>query len=201
MRRRSSWALALCCLLLLASRPGGAQVSTADVLGTVTDPSGAPISNAKVVLTSKDTHAVRTILSNASGEYTFTLLASGSYTITATAPGFKSFVIPNFTLAAGDRLRENIPMSVGENTETVEVTAAPPSLDTDSSALSTEVTTKQVQELPLNGRNFVQLAQLAAGANEAAPTAISNGNRPDDRRQTAAVSVYAQSDTLNNELG
>jgi hypothetical protein len=57
-----------------------------------------------------------------------------------------------------------------------------------------------VEDLPLNGLNFVQLAQLSAGATEGQPDAISNGNRPDDRRQTAAVSVSAQSDTLNNEL-
>ena len=196
----SASSLKVCGFILLMSLPIAAQVSTADVLGTVTDPSGAALTKAQVVLTSKDTQQARTVLSNSSGEYTFTLLPSGHYTITANASGFKSFVISDFTLTAGDRLRENIPMSVGENTETVEVTATPPSLDTDSSALSTEITTKQVQELPLNGRNFVQLAQLAAGANEGAPTAISNGNRPDDRRQTAAVSVYAQSDTLNNEL-
>ncbi len=66
--------------------------------------------------------------------------------------------------------------------------------------MSTVVTEKQVQELPLNGRNFVQLAQLAAGANEGTATAISNGNRPDDRRQTSAVAANGQSDTLNQEF-
>ncbi len=187
-------------VLLFVTTAARAQVTTADVLGTVTDPSGAVLPKIQIVLTNNATHETRTVTSNASGEYTFTLLESGHYTLTAAAPGFKKFVVQDFALNAGDRLRENILMSLGQNTETVEVTAAPPSLDTDSSALSTEVTTKQVQELPLNGRNFVQLAQLAAGANEAAPTAISNGNRPDDRRQTAAVSVNSQSDTLNNEL-
>jgi hypothetical protein len=183
-----------------APAPLKAQVTTANVLGTVTDPSGAVLANARLVLTNEGTHDVRTVLSNASGEYTFTLLESGRYALTANATGFKNFALAPFTLNAGDRLREDVAMTLGKNTETVEVTAAPPSLDTDSSVLSTEVTTKQVQELPLNGRNFVQLAQLAAGANEGAPTAISNGNRPDDRRQTAAVSVNAQSDTLNNEF-
>jgi hypothetical protein len=66
--------------------------------------------------------------------------------------------------------------------------------------MSTVVTEKQVQELPLNGRNFVQLAQLAAGANEGTPAALSNGNRPDDRRQTAAVVANGQSDALNQEF-
>ena len=186
--------------LLLVPFSGWAQLTTADVLGTVTDPSGAALSGARIVLTNKGTQEHRTVTANSVGEYTFTLLQSGHYAITASAPGFKNFTIGDFSLNAGDRRREDITMSLGQNTETVEVQAAPPALDTDSSTLSTVVTTKQVQELPLNDRNFVQLAQLAAGANEAAPTAISNGNRPDDRRQTAAVSVNTQSDNLNNEL-
>lgn len=186
--------------LLLLPSTGSAQLTTADVLGTVTDPSGAILSGARIVLTNKGTQETRTLTSDSAGEFIFTLLQSGHYTISAGASGFKNFVVNDFALNAGDRLREDIALSLGRNTETVEVTAAPPALDTDSASLSTVVTTKQLEDLPLNGRNFVQLAQLAAGANEGAPSAIANGNRPDDRRQTAAVSVNAQSDTLNNEL-
>ncbi|HMF78024.1 MAG TPA: carboxypeptidase regulatory-like domain-containing protein [Bryobacteraceae bacterium] len=186
--------------LLLCNSSAKAQVTTADVLGTVTDPSGGALPNATVVLTNTGTQSARTQQSNAGGEYTFTQLESGSYSISVSAAGFKTFVLRQFSLSAGDRHRQDISMSLGQNSQTVEVTATPPSLDTDSSALSSIVTNKQVEDLPLNGRNFVQLAQLAAGATEAQPGAISNGNRPDDRRQTAAVSVNAQSDTLNNEL-
>ncbi len=177
-----------------------AQVTTADVLGTVTDPSGGLLPNATVVLTNQGTGEVRTAQPSQAGEYVFTLLGSGHYALTAAAPGFKKFVIEDFTLAAGDRRREDIRMVLGRNTETVEVTAAPPALETDSAVLSTVVTEKQVQDLPLNGRNFIQLAQLAAGANEGTTGAIANGNRPDDRRQTASVSVNGQSDTLNTQL-
>ena len=176
------------------------QVNTADVLGTVTDQSGGILSGAPVVLTNLGRGETRTALSSQAGEYVFTLLQSGRYSLAATVSGFKKFVVNEFNLAAGDRRRENVRMTLGQNTETVEVTAAPPALETDSSVLSTIVTEKQVQDLPLNGRNFVQLAQLAAGANEGTPGAIANGNRPDDRRQTASVSVNGQSDTLNTQL-
>ena len=196
---RAARSLAVC-LLLFCPSLARAQVTTGDILGTVTDPSGSVLPNAAVVLTNKGTRETRTATSNGSGEYIFSLLQNGHYSITATAPGFKKIVLDDVPLSAGDRRREDLPMVLGENTQNVEVTAAPPSLETDTSVLSTVVTEKQVQDLPLNGRNFIQLAQLAAGANEATPGAIANGSRPDDRRQTAAVSVNAQSDTLNNQL-
>lgn len=177
-----------------------AQLNTGDILGTITDPSGAVLPQATVTLTNKETHETRTTTASGTGEYVFSLLQNGHYAISAAASGFKKVTLGDVALSAGDRLRANIAMVLGDNTQNVEVTAAPPSLETDSSAISTVVTEKQVQDLPLNGRNFVQLAQLAAGANEATPGAIANGTRPDDRRQTAAVSVNAQSDTLNNQL-
>ena len=97
-------------LAFLIPRTAKPQLTTADVLGTVTDPSGGVLPNAQVVLTNNDTHEVRTTTSNASGEYTFTLLQSGHYGLTATASGFRKFVIEDFTLNAGDRLRQDVRM-------------------------------------------------------------------------------------------
>jgi hypothetical protein len=150
--------------LLLCNSTAKAQVTTADVLGTVIDPSGGALPGATVVLTNNGTQSARTQQSNASGEYTFTQLESGQYSISVSAVGFKTFVLKSFVLSAGDRHRQDISMSLGQTNQTVEVTTAPPSLDTDSSTLSSIVTNKQVEDLPLNGRNFVQLAQLSAGA-------------------------------------
>ena len=197
---RRSASLLLGFALLFCNLKGIAQITTANILGTIMDSSGGVLPNATVVLTNKGTQSVRSEVSNSAGEYTFVQIQSGHYSITVTAPGFQKIVVDDISLIAGDRLRKDVTLGIGGTTQTVEVSSAPPSLDTDSSALSTVVTTKQVEDLPLNGRNFVQLAQLAAGATEAQPGAISNGNRPDDRRQTAAVSINAQSDNLNNEL-
>ena len=193
-------AFGTCLLLLLASGIGQAQMTTGDILGTITDPSGAVLPNVKMVLTNLGTQLTRSAQSDAAGQYVFTLLPAGQYSISASAAGFKNFVLPALTLNAGDRRRQDIQMAIGSASEQVEVSGTAPNLEADTSVLSTIVTERPVEDLPLNGRNFVQLAQLAAGANEGRPEAISNGNRPDDRRQTAAVSANAQSDTLNNEL-
>jgi len=196
---RAPTAFWLCLILAFSSAIVRAQVTTADVLGTVNDSSGAVLPKVTLVIMNAGNHDTRTTQSDSAGQYTFTLLASGEYKLTASGSGFRN-TIANITLNAGDRRRQDIQMSVGSTVEQVEVTGTPPALETDTSVLSTVVPEQAVQDLPLNGRNFVQLAQLAAGANEGRPEAISNGNRPDDRRQTAAVSVNAQSDTLNNEL-
>ncbi|MBO0797842.1 MAG: TonB-dependent receptor, partial [Blastocatellia bacterium] len=200
---KGNQSLRRCCIVLAAicflTSVAIAQVTTGDILGTITDPSGAVLPNAKIVITNSGTHESHIISSDDSGQYILTNLPVGTYTVEASATGFQSSVA-NLRLDAAARLRQDFRLSVGQATGTVEVTGAPPTLETDSSTVSTIVTDTQAQQLPLNGRNFFQLAQLAAGANEGPVNALANGTRPDDRRPTASVSVYAQSDTLNNVL-
>jgi hypothetical protein len=190
------------CLLLFLSLPtvGRSQVTTGDLLGTITDSAGAVVQNASVTVTNLETHETRQTQSNAAGEYEVTLLPAGHYSVTVSSASFKKVEQSDIALSAGDRRRTNVTLTLGEAAQTVEVSTAPPSLDTDTSSLSTVVTEAQVQELPLNGRDFVQLAQLAAGANEGTPAALSNGNRSADRRQTSAVVANGQSDALNQEF-
>jgi hypothetical protein len=187
-------------LIFVFASPALAQLSTGDVLGTVSDPTGSVISNATVILTSIDTGARRSVQTDNSGEFAFSALQPGHYSLDVSAAGFSNFALRSFVLAAGDRNRQNISMRLGAQSEVVQVTSVAPLLDTDTSALSMAVNEKQAQDLPLNGRNFVQLAQLAPGANEGTPGSIANTGRPDDRRQTSSISANAQSDTLNNEL-
>lgn len=177
-----------------------AQVTTGDIVGTVRDASGAVVTNAKVTLTQVDQAQMRTTVTDSSGNYAFTQLQSGNYSVLVEASGYATFKQEAFTLNAGDRRRIDPALSVGPTSQTIQVSAAPPTLETDSTALSTVVNQREVQDLPLNGRNFVQLAQLSAGSNEGTASAISNGNRPDDRRQTSSVVANAQSDTLNYEM-
>jgi len=177
-----------------------AQNTTADVIGTVTDSTGAALPNATVELTSVDTHEIRTVKSGGAGEYTFTLLKPSRYSLAVTAPGFKSFRIASFNLAAGDRAREDSHLDIGGTDETVTVEATPPSLHTDTAALITTVTEKATQELPLNGRNYINLVQVTPGATEGLNNGLASGNRPDDRRQTSSVSVNGQADVINNQL-
>ena len=176
------------------------QLSTGDILGNINDPSGAVLPGATIVLTNTQTQERHTTTSDQAGEYVFTLLQPGQYSMEVSAKGFKPSKLSGITLSAGDRRRVVVPMTVNGVEQTIEVSSTSPSLETDSSVMSTAVSQRAVQDLPLNGRNYVQLADLAAGANEGTAAAITNGNRPDDRRQSSAIVVGAWSDTLNNEM-
>src|SRR6201995_2993992 len=196
--RRAACAFLLTgCLLLPAARFASAQSTTADITGTVTDATGASLTNATVTLTNLGTKEVRTAQTSAAGDYTFTQLGPGNYSIQVSQSGFKSYVIPNIALSASDRARENAKLEVGTEGQTVEVTGQAPALQTDSSVLTTTVTQKATQDLPLNGRNYVNLAQLAPGANEGPPNGLSSGGRPDDRRLNSGISINGHSGTIN----
>ncbi len=175
-----------------------AQRTTADLLGTVTDASGAVLPDVKVTVHNLDTGADLEAKSDKSGEYSVTQLPVGRYSIKAISPGFKTWTVPSVTLAIGDRLRQDVQLQLGNLEQSVEVTAASPALQTDSSSLSSLVSTQAMQDLPMNGRNFVVLAQLAPGASEGEATGLPSGTRPDDRRLTSAVSVNSQPTSFNN---
>ncbi len=190
----------LVCLALLGAVGARAQ-NTADIIGTVTDASGAVVPGSSVTLTNTGTNISQTLQASAGGDYTFTLLVPGTYALKVEAKGFKTFSAPSITVAAGDRARVDAPMQVGEQSTTVEVQAAvAPALQTDTSTMGSLVTSQAMQDVPLNGRNFVKLVQLAPGVTEGAPGVIQSGTRPDDRRQTAAFSANGQSETYNNQM-
>lgn len=177
-----------------------AQLTNGDVIGTVTDTTGAVIPGARVTLTNTGTNIAASATTNGTGDYTFNLLNPGRYTVTIEAKGFKKLVIPGFALAAGDRLRENEKMEPGNVEETVEVSAAAPLLQTDSSTVQSTITDRSVQDLPLNGRNFINLVQVQAGVNQGQAGSIGSGQRPDDRAATSTVVANGQSDYFNNEM-
>jgi hypothetical protein len=188
----------LVALFALLTSAAIGQLTTADILGTVTDPTGAVIPNANVTLTNLGTNENRTTQTNASGDYSFTLLPVGHYSITVKAAGFQASITHDLSVEAGDRARNDVHLRPGSESTTVEVVSLTPLLQADNATVSSSVTAKAVQDLPLNGRNFVQLVQLVPGANEGPGNGITSGARPDDRRQSASFSVNGQGDTLNN---
>jgi hypothetical protein len=177
-----------------------AQQTTGDILGTVTDNSGAVVPGATITVENVATHESRTATTSASGDFVVNLLIPGNYSVSAAARGFQNFVVSSVMLSAGDRIRVNPQMAVGSASETITVESEGSVLKTDSSVLSTTITPQETQDLPLNGRNFVQLAQLSAGANEGPQSALTNGSELDDRRQSASISINGQSDVLNNVM-
>jgi hypothetical protein len=191
---------AMVCVCLLMSISAAAQLTTADVLGTVTDGTGAVVPNAKVTITSPATKETRSAQTNSVGDYVFTFLHPGRYSVRIEAPTFRAFV-SEVAVSAGDRARVDAQLQVGANTETVEVQATTPLLQTDNSTVTSTVTERAVEDLPLSTRNLTSLVQLVPGANEASSiSGLSSGQRPDDRRQTNSFSVHGHDDILNNEL-
>ena len=191
---------ALVSVVLLSQMPALAQETSADILGTVSDPSGAVVPGASVKLTNLGTQITQATTSNSVGDFVFTLLTPGKYSLSVTAPGFKTVVVPVIALAAGDRNRENAVLASGTAAETVTVTADASLLQRESSSLTSVVTEQPVQDLPLNGRNVINLVQIQPGVNAGSPDAISSGQRPDDRRLTSTISANGQSDLYNNQL-
>ena len=176
-----------------------AQVSTSDIVGTVTDPAGAVIANANVTAENVDTRDRHTATTSGAGEFVFNLLQPGRYTVTVQSAGFKGFST-SVTLVAGDRARADAQLQVGEASQTVEVQATTPALQTDSSALRTVVSEQSVQDLPLNGRNYVTLVQSTVGVAAGPSNSILSGTRPDERRQTANVVANGQNEVFNNQM-
>ena len=150
----------LLCVLAWQAVPAAAQQVTGDIVGTVTDATGALIPNATVIVKNMGTEETRTGVSTEKGEFTFTLLQPGQYSVTVDAKGFKSFEESKLALSVGERYRVTAVLTIGEASEKVEVTGEAPSLQTDDATLQSVVESKAVEDLPLNGRNFVQLAQL-----------------------------------------
>jgi hypothetical protein len=183
---------------LLLSR-ASAQLTTAAVVGTITDNAGAAVPNAKVAIESVETHQVRSTDSNAGGSYVFDLLSPGSYVLTVQAESFRMSKL-SFAVVAGQRALADVQIQPGATTQTVEVKEAALALQTQSATVGSVVTEQAVQDLPLNGRNYLTLVQTTPGANSGPGGGVQTGQRPDDRRQTSSVSANGQSEAFNNNL-
>ena len=151
------------CLTLFWSAPAEAQVSGATMSGLITDPSGAGIPNANVSIKNVGTGEVREVPTNDDGFYSAPNLLPGKYEVTITAQGFTKVVQKGITLTVGAQQALNLSLKVGQVTQTVEVTAAPPEVQTSSSAVTSTVDSITVRELPLNGRDWTSLATLEPG--------------------------------------
>src|SRR5262245_29412764 len=188
---------ALC--LALGPVPARAQVTTADIVGRVTDASGGVLPGATITIENVATHDVRSAPSNETGDYLFNLLPIGSYTVKVELQGFNTQTA-RVTISAGDRQRVDAKLQIGAVAENVIVTAESPLLQTDTATVSSLVTGKAVQDLPVSGRNVQSLVQLVPGAFEGLPNSLASGTRPDDRRQTSAISINGALDNQNNQL-
>jgi len=149
--------------ILLAAPFAGAQSTGGRIRGTVMDASGGAIPGATVTLINEATHAIRDIQSGADGEYIFLEVAVGSYEIDVTTKGFKKYTRKGIALDLNEVISVDITLQVGGSTEVVEVTGAPPVVDTTSTQLGAVVNEMSSTQLPLNQRDVYQLLQLQPG--------------------------------------
>jgi len=154
------WAMLCACGLL-----GYSQTATGQFNGHVTDPNGAVLPNAEVVLIDRQTNLSRATKSNAEGYYQFPLIPPGSYRITVTVSGFDVASTSDLRLEVNQIATQDFHLRVGTATETVSVTAAAELLQASTSNLGTVVERRAVGDLPLNGRSFSALLTLAPGVN------------------------------------
>jgi hypothetical protein len=146
-----------------------AQLPTGEITGTVTDASGGAVAGATVTLTNAATSQERTAATNAAGIYDATALPPGTWSVKVGKAGFETQVQNNIDLQVSQVARLDFALKVGNVSQTVEVQAASPVLDTETATVGTVVETRRIEDLPLNGRNYLQLASLTPGATQYGP--------------------------------
>jgi len=213
--RKLTWGF--CVLLALATiaaiaTPLWSQEVTAGIVGTVTDPSGAPIAGAAVTASDTERGTVWTAQTDGSGAYNIPRIPVGTYTVKITASGFQTAVQPPFTLTLNQTARVDMKMQVGKVSETVEVSGAAPILQTQSVDVSTLIDANTNVSLPLASRNYLQLTLLAPGSTSVDPDGMRqpqsmpsadrpyiNGNR--EQANEYLIDGIQNSEDKNNEVG
>ena len=191
MRKRALLGAVLA--LLAMAGTAGAQTATGQITGTVKDTSGAVVPGATVTVHSDLTGMTRTATTNPSGDYSFPLLPTGTYSVSAELSGFSVAKQSGIRLNVDQIARIDLTLAVGAASETVEVQAATAALDTETATVGQVITEKQITDLPLNGRNFLSLLFLGAGA-------VETSGEQGSMRQGAgsAISLMGARPTSNN---
>lgn len=163
LRLRTLVSRLLVFLLALSAQAAGAQTFRGGINGSITDTTGAAVSGAGITATNTGTGVKITGLSSSNGNYLFDDLPLGDYSITVSATGFAITKVDNVNVSAGVLYTLPVKLTVSTATETVEVSAASIALDTTTVTQTTVLTAKEVDNLPLNGRDFTQMIQLTPG--------------------------------------
>ncbi|WP_263415657.1 TonB-dependent receptor [Terriglobus albidus] len=201
MRRRIQSARLMCFYLLLvvglvmlSPVVGWAQFENASVIGYVRDKSGAAIAGATVTLTNTGTNVSQASKTDGEGKFEFNSVNIGTYVVSAEAGGFQNTKTAPFQLLVNARQRVDVEVAPGSVNETVEVSAAAQLLDTETSSRSTVIQTKQLQELPLNGRSYADLVLLVPGARKS----LLENNGTSSRE--GSFNINGQRSAFNNYL-
>ena len=209
MSKRSVSSIALFLITIAAiagvSPHAWSQEVTANITGTVTDPSGAPIAGADVTATDTQRGSNWNAKTDAGGAYSILRVPIGNYQVAVSVAGFQKALYPAFTLSLNQSARVDVQMKVGQVSETVEVTGAAPVLQTETTEVSTLIDAAAVTAVPLAGRNYLQLGLLAPGTTTNNPSGINephnlDGNgRPFINGNREQANQYFLDGILNSE--
>jgi hypothetical protein len=181
-----------CLFLLLGSVPLFSQTGTGDISGSVTDSSGAVVSGATVTVSNPATGFSRVLKTNDQGLYSAPALIPGSYTVKVEMQGFQAQTRSNVLLQVGQTAVIDFSLAVGNVAEVIEVTGGAPVLETETTSVGTVIENKRIVELPLNGRNYLQLASLIPGATTNGPASSQGQQRMGGARNSFALNVAGQ---------
>jgi hypothetical protein len=191
MRKKfKGWLLALtvCALVMNTALPALAQNPTGSIRGVITDPQGAVVTNATITVKNKATGDVRKVDAGSDGIYTVPNLLPGEYEVSVSAEGFSTTNLP-VIVSVGTSTAGDVSLKVGGRGEVIDVVAAGATLEKDSTAVAGVINQKKIEALPLNGRNFLQLAALEPGVSVSA-------NNPGERNNLFSVSIGGASAAL-----
>lgn len=189
----------LCCIGIVVSFcfPSFSQ-TLGEITGQVKDSTGAVVPGVTVKITNAATSAVRISVSNDAGIYSFPSLPPGIYSLGAEKQGFKTTTVPNLEVQVQQTLRQDIDMALGSTSETIEVSAAAAQLTTENSTLGTVIENRRIVEMPLNGRNYLQLVSLSPNTSTGFPSAGQARARQGAFRAEQSISVGGQRSSFNH---
>jgi hypothetical protein len=177
--------LILAGVLAFVAAPAFSQMNTGEIDGIVRDPTGAVVLDATVTAVEAGTQLKYSTKTNSSGEYLLAGLPVGQYNLTVSVEGFKQISQPNVELHAGERLRQTFTLELGEQSETLTVSVAPGLLQVESAAIQDTIQQQQVIDLPLKGREFIDLVALTPGVTT--PPAGTRGSALQQTGQTYGI--------------
>ena len=179
-------------LLVAFAFPTSAQTPSGEISGVVSDSNGSVVAGVRVTLTNSATNAVRELQTNDSGLYAIPALPPGIYTLKVEKAGFRAIERRNIEVLVGSANRIDVTLEVGEMTNIVEITGGAPVLQSENASIGTVIENRSIVELPLNGRNYLQLTSLIPGATTNGPSSSQGKQRMGGQRNSFALNVSGQ---------
>ena len=195
MSNRCIWCVL--CMVVLSVLPAVAQTQ-AGISGVIHDPTGAVIPGVTVTVTNPATNFVRTAISNEAGVYNFPALQPGRYNIKVELPGFRTITQSDVELQIQQSARIDFTLQVGEVSQTVEVSGTAALIATENATVGTVIENKRIVDMPLNGRNFLQLVALSPNVSYGFTDSTISGNRQGGSRAQQNISVAGQRSEFNH---